>query len=46
VDRVVIVAAGTLRYAGALAELTARKEETLEAAFLRLTSEEIAICTP
>jgi ABC-2 type transport system ATP-binding protein len=39
VDRVVIVAAGTLRYAGALAELTARKGETLEGAFLRLTSD-------
>jgi ABC-2 type transport system ATP-binding protein len=38
VDRVVIVAAGTLRYEGPLAELTAAKGETLEAAFLRLTS--------
>jgi ABC-2 type transport system ATP-binding protein len=38
VDRVVIVAAGTLRYAGELAELTGPKGETLEAAFLRLTS--------
>ncbi|MFF4689789.1 ABC transporter ATP-binding protein [Streptomyces sp. NPDC001307] len=38
VDRVVIVAGGTLRYAGPLAELTAAKGETLEAAFLRLTS--------
>ncbi|MEV8035258.1 ABC transporter ATP-binding protein [Streptomyces sp. NPDC002742] len=38
VDRVVIVAAGTLRYAGTLTELTSAKTETLEAAFLRLTS--------
>jgi ABC-2 type transport system ATP-binding protein len=38
VDRVVIVASGTLRYAGTLAELTNAKTETLEAAFLRLTS--------
>jgi len=38
VDRVVIVAGGTLRYAGPLAELTGAKGETLEAAFLRLTS--------
>jgi ABC-2 type transport system ATP-binding protein len=38
VDRVVIVADGTLRYAGPLAELTAAKGETLEAAFLQLTS--------
>lgn len=38
VDRVVIVAGGTLRHAGPLAELTAAKGETLEAAFLRLTS--------
>jgi ABC-2 type transport system ATP-binding protein len=38
VDHVVIIAAGTLRYAGALTELTVRKGETLEAAFLRLTS--------
>ncbi|MER7379067.1 ABC transporter ATP-binding protein [Streptomyces lanatus] len=37
VDRVVILAGGTLRYAGPLTELTA-KGETLEAAFLRLTS--------
>lgn len=38
VDRVIIVAAGTLRYAGTLAELTGARTETLEAAFLRLTS--------
>ncbi|MFE6282621.1 ABC transporter ATP-binding protein [Streptomyces sp. NPDC057877] len=38
VDRVVIVAGGTLRYSGPLADLTA-KGETLEAAFLRLTSD-------
>ena len=38
VDRVVIIAGGTLRYAGALTELTGAKGETLEAAFLRLTS--------
>jgi ABC-2 type transport system ATP-binding protein len=38
VDRVVIVAGGTLRYTGRLAELTGAKGETLEAAFLRLTS--------
>ena len=38
VDRVVIIAGGTLRYAGDLAELTAANGETLEAAFLRLTS--------
>ncbi|MQY36026.1 putative ABC transporter ATP-binding protein YxlF [Streptomyces sp. RB17] len=38
VDRVVIVAGGTLRYAGPLSELTAAKRETLETAFLRLTS--------
>jgi ABC-2 type transport system ATP-binding protein len=37
VDRVIIVAGGALRYAGPLAELTAQGE-TLEAAFLRLTS--------
>jgi ABC-2 type transport system ATP-binding protein len=39
VDRVVIIAGGTLRYAGALASLTGAKGETLEAAFLRLTSD-------
>jgi ABC-2 type transport system ATP-binding protein len=38
VDRVIIVAGGTLRYAGDLAELTVPHGETLEAAFLRLTS--------
>ena len=38
VDRVVIVAAGTLRYAGTLTELTSEKTESLEAAFLRLTT--------
>jgi ABC-2 type transport system ATP-binding protein len=37
VDRVVIVAAGTLRYAGSLGSLTS-SGETLEAAFLRLTA--------
>ena len=39
VDRVVIIAGGTLRYAGGLAQLTAARGETLEAAFLRLTTE-------
>jgi ABC-2 type transport system ATP-binding protein len=38
VDRVIIIAAGTLRYAGPLAELTSVHGETLEAAFLRLTA--------
>jgi ABC-2 type transport system ATP-binding protein len=42
VDRVVIIAGGTVRYSGALAELTGAggeaRGETLEAAFLRLTS--------
>ncbi|WP_445524637.1 ABC transporter ATP-binding protein [Streptomyces cyslabdanicus] len=38
VDRVVIVAGGTLRHTGLLSELTDAKGETLEAAFLRLTS--------
>jgi ABC-2 type transport system ATP-binding protein len=38
VDRVVIVAGGRLSYAGPLTELTGAKGETLEAAFLRLTS--------
>ena len=37
-DRAIIVANGTLRYAGPLTELTATAGETLEAAFLRLTS--------
>ena len=39
VDRVVIVASGALRYAGPLKELTGTQGETLEAAFLRLTSD-------
>jgi ABC-2 type transport system ATP-binding protein len=39
VDRVVIIAGGTLRYTGPAAELTAGRGETLEAAFLRLTSD-------
>jgi ABC-2 type transport system ATP-binding protein len=39
VDRVVIVAGGRLSYAGPLTELTGAKGETLEAAFLRLTSD-------
>jgi ABC-2 type transport system ATP-binding protein len=39
VDRVIIIAGGTLRYAGPLADLTAVRGETLEAAFLRLTSD-------
>ena len=38
VDRVVIIAAAQLRYAGPLTDLTAQGE-TLEAAFLRLTSD-------
>ncbi|MBS2962242.1 ATP-binding cassette domain-containing protein [Actinocrinis puniceicyclus] len=38
VDRVVIVSGGALRYAGTLKELTGARGETLEAAFLRLTS--------
>jgi ABC-2 type transport system ATP-binding protein len=38
VDRVVIVADGTLRFQGPPAELTAVQGESLEAAFLRLTS--------
>jgi ABC-2 type transport system ATP-binding protein len=40
VDRVIIVAGGTLRYSGRLGELTGAGGETLEAAFLRLTSGE------
>jgi ABC-2 type transport system ATP-binding protein len=40
VDRVIIIAGGSLRYAGALAELTGAQGETLEAAFLRLTAAE------
>jgi ABC-2 type transport system ATP-binding protein len=39
VDRVIIIAGGTLRFAGPLGELTGIRGETLEAAFLRLTSE-------
>jgi ABC-2 type transport system ATP-binding protein len=37
-DRVAIIADGSLRYAGPLAELTSAPGETLESAFLRLTS--------
>jgi ABC-2 type transport system ATP-binding protein len=40
VDRVIIVAGGTLRYSGRLGELTGAGGETLEAALLRLTSGE------
>jgi len=40
VDRVIIIAGGTLRYAGPLADLTAGRGETLEAAFLRLTADQ------
>jgi ABC-2 type transport system ATP-binding protein len=39
VDRVVIVADGTLRFAGPLSQLTGVRGETLEGAFLRLTSD-------
>jgi len=39
VDRVIIIAGGTLRFAGPLGELTSVRGETLEAAFLRLTSD-------
>ena len=39
VDRVIIIAGGTLRFAGPLGELTGGRGETLEAAFLRLTSD-------
>jgi ABC-2 type transport system ATP-binding protein len=39
VDRVIIIAGGTLRFAGPLGELTGVRGETLEAAFLRLTSD-------
>jgi ABC-2 type transport system ATP-binding protein len=42
VDQVIIIADGTLRYAGPLAELTVTQGETLEAAFLRVTSDERA----
>jgi ABC-2 type transport system ATP-binding protein len=38
VDRVIIIAGGTLRYAGPLTRLTSAHGETLEAAFLRLTA--------
>ena len=38
VDRVIVIAGGTLRYAGPLTELTSAQGETLEAAFLRLTA--------
>jgi ABC-2 type transport system ATP-binding protein len=38
VDRVIIIAGGSLRYAGPLTELTSAQGETLEAAFLRLTA--------
>jgi ABC-2 type transport system ATP-binding protein len=37
VDRVIIIADGTLRYAGPVSELTGVRGETLEAAFLRVT---------
>jgi ABC-2 type transport system ATP-binding protein len=39
VNRVIIVAGGALRFAGPLSELTGGRGETLEAAFLRLTSD-------
>jgi ABC-2 type transport system ATP-binding protein len=39
VDRVIIIAGGTLRFAGPLGELTGVRGETLEAAFLRLTAD-------
>jgi ABC-2 type transport system ATP-binding protein len=39
VDRVIIIAGGTLRFAGLLRELTSMRGEALEAAFLRLTSD-------
>jgi ABC-2 type transport system ATP-binding protein len=39
VDRVIIIAGGILRFAGPLGELTGVRGETLEAAFLRLTSD-------
>ena len=42
VDQVIIIADGTLRYAGPLTELTVTQGETLEAAFLRVTSDERA----
>jgi len=37
-DRVIIIAAGTLRFAGPAQRADRRARETLEAAFLRLTS--------
>jgi ABC-2 type transport system ATP-binding protein len=39
VDHVIIIAGGTLRHVGKLSELTGTQGETLEAAFLRLTSD-------
>ena len=39
VDRVIIITGGTLRFAGPLGELTGVRGETLEAAFLRLTTD-------
>jgi ABC-2 type transport system ATP-binding protein len=39
VEQVVIIAGGTLRYAGPLTELTGARGESLEAAFLRLTAD-------
>jgi ABC-2 type transport system ATP-binding protein len=39
VERVIIIAGGTLRFAGPLGDLTGMRGETLEAAFLRLTSD-------
>jgi ABC-2 type transport system ATP-binding protein len=39
VARVLIIAGGSLRFAGPLSELTGVRGETLEAAFLRLTSD-------
>jgi len=39
VDHVIIIAGGTVRFAGPLGELTGVRGETLEAAFLRLTSD-------
>jgi ABC-2 type transport system ATP-binding protein len=40
VDHVIIVAGGVLRFAGPLRQLTGVRGETLEAAFLRLTSDQ------
>ena len=39
VDHVIIIAGGTVRFAGPLGELTGVRGETLEAAFLRLTAD-------